>query len=605
MQVRRYLFGLVLLTFVVSCGDGRRPAFVDVDDTSPPVRGGTLKVVGLSDVDHLAPTSAYSTISIGLLTNLTRQLVAYPLSMDFETATKVAPDLAEVLPTVENGGISADNRTYTFHLRRGVMWNTTPPREVNAHDLVRGLKLICNPVNPAGAPGYYTTTIAGMAAYCDAFAKVPGTIADIKRFVESREIEGVKAMGDFIAVFHLVQPSSDFLNILAMTFASPVPAEYLEYLPDSPDFRRHTISSGPYQIVKYTPNREIQLERNPVWRADTDPIRPAYVDRISIVLGIDQQLTQLQIAAGTADLSFDHAPPTSEVAALLEIGDPKLILSPPGEYFSGMWYLALNLVGPDNGGPLANTDVRRALQYAVNKAAVTQVLGGPQVARPAGQAVSSMVSGYTPGAGMYTTPMDKGDPEKARELLDKAGYPGRLSLKLAYPQASTYALIAQTVQESLRRVGIDVQITSYTSGDYYGRLLNKAENARRGVWDLALAGWYPDWNGANNGRSVIQPLFDGRTFGTASMDYGGYLSNEVNVAIDRALAAPRAEDAEKFWAEAASQVMKDMAIIPLYETKMVRYRSARVRNCVLNLWSLNCDWTALWLKDGSESGGTP
>ena len=171
--------------------------------------------------------------------------------------------------------------------------------------------------------------------------------------------------------FHLVQPSSDFLNILAMTFASPVPAEYLEYLPDSPDFRRHTISNGPYQIVKYTPNREIQMERNPAWRADTDPIRPAYVDRISIVLGIDQQLTQLQIAAGTADLSFDQAPPTSEVAALLEIGDPKLILSPPGEYFSGMWYLALNLVGPDNGGPLANADVRRALQYAVNKAAVT------------------------------------------------------------------------------------------------------------------------------------------------------------------------------------------------------------------------------------------
>ena len=604
MQVGRYLFGFVLLTFVVSCQDGRRPAFVDVDDTSPPVRGGTLKVVGLSDVDHLAPTSAYSTSSIGLLTNLTRQLVAYPLSMDFETATKVAPDLAEVLPTVENGGISADGRTYTFHLRRGVLWNTTPPREVNAHDLVRGLKLICNPLNPAGAPGYYTTTIAGMAAYCDAFAEVPGTIADIKGFVESREIEGVKAMGDFIAVFHLVQPSSDFLNILAMTFASPVPAEYLEYLPDSPDFRRHTISNGPYQIAKYTPNREIQLERNPVWRAETDPIRPAYVDRISLVLGIDQQLTQLQIAAGTADLSFEQAPPTSEVAALLEIGDPKLILSPPGEYFSGMWYLALNLVGPDNGGPLANAGVRRALQYAVNKAAVTQVLGGPQVARPAGQAVSSMVSGYRPGAGMYTTPMDKGDPEKARELLDKAGYSGRLSLKLAYPQSGTYALIAQTVQESLRRVGIDVQITSYTSGDYYGRLLNKAENARRGVWDLALAGWYPDWNGTNNGRSVIQPLFDGRTFGTASVDYGGYLSNEVNIAIDRALAAPRAEEAEKFWAEAASQVMKDMAIIPLYETKMVRYRSARVRNCVLNLWSLNCDWTALWLKDAPEGGGT-
>jgi ABC-type transport system substrate-binding protein len=55
------------------------------------------------------------------------------------------------------------------------------------------------------------------------------------------------------------------------------------------------------------------------------------------------------------------------------------------------------------------------------------------------------------------------------------------------------------------------------------------------------------------------------------MDYGGYNNREVNVAIDRAMAAPRSEDAEKFWAEAAGRVMKDVAIIPLYETKMVRY----------------------------------
>src|SRR5687767_439150 len=153
----------------------------------------------------------------------------------------VAPDLAAVLPTIENGGISSDNRTYTFHLRRGVMWNTTPPREVNAHDLVRGLKLICNPVNPSGAPGYYTNTIAGMKEHCDAFTKVPGTIDEIRRFVETHEIDGVQVKDDFTAVIRLVQPASDFLNILAMTFASPVPVEYLNYLPDSPEFRHNTI----------------------------------------------------------------------------------------------------------------------------------------------------------------------------------------------------------------------------------------------------------------------------------------------------------------------------------------------------------------------------
>jgi ABC-type transport system substrate-binding protein len=265
----------------------------------------------------------------------------------------------------------------------------------------------------------------------------------------------------------------------------------------------------------------------------------------------------------------------------------------------------VNLVGPNGGGPLGSPDVRQALEYAINKAATVQVQGGPRVARPARQSISSTVTGYRPDADQFATPMDKGDPAKARELLNRAGYADRLSLKLAYMQSNTYALIAQTVQESFRRAGIDVQLTSYTAADFYGRLLENSQNARRGVWDLALAGWYPDWIGGNNGRSVIQPLFDGRSFGHVSMDYGGYNSLAVNAAIDRALAAPRVEDSEKAWAEAASQIMKDMAIIPLYENKQVRYHSGRVRNCLLSMWSLNCDMTGVWLKDESAAEDKP
>ena len=595
MLARLCCIGVVLVALAACNTLQRKPDIVD----GTPARGGTLKVIGFSDVDHLSSSGAYSTSSLGLMWTFTRQLVTYPLSEDFETASKVAPDLAQTLPTVENGGISVDGRVYTFHIRRGVDWNTNPPRAVSAHDVVRGMKLLCNPVVPAGAPGYYTSTIVGMSEYCDAFAKVPGTVENIREFIESRNIEGVQASNDFTVVFRLVQPASDFLNILGMPFASPVPVEYLNYVPDSPQFRQNTISNGPYQIVKYTANREIVLERNPAWNAQSDPIRPANVDRIQISLGIDQRLAQLQLAAGTADLSFDLAPPTSETASLLEIGDPNLLLSPPGEVYTGMWYLAINMVGSNNGGALKNPDVREALQYAVDKAAVIQIQGGTRVSRAARQAVSGGVTGYEGGADMYVTPMDKGDPQKARSLLTRAGYDGRLSLKLAYPQSGTYALIAQTLQESFRRAGIDLELTSYTSGDYYGRLLAKAENARRGAWDLAFAGWYPDWNGANNSRSVIQPLFDGRAFGQASMDYGGYNSREVNTLIDRALSLPRFDEARKVWAEAARQVMKDMAIVPLYETKQVRYHSSRIGNCLLNLWSLNCDMTAVFLKDES------
>src|SRR5262245_47879804 len=606
MRTRRFFLSIVLLavSMTAGCGD-RRASFETPVNSGPPTPGGTLRIVGSSDVDHFSTTSAYGAVSFGLLWTFTRQLVTYPLSSDFEASTHVAADLAQALPTHENGGISVDDRTYTFHLRRDVRWNTSPVREVNAHDLERGIKMICNPVSPSAATGYYTTTIVGMKEYCDAFSKVPGTVADIRKFIETHLVEGARAVDDFTFVFRLVQPASDFLNILAMPFASPYPAEYLEYLPDDPQFRQHTISNLPYQIVKYIPNRQTQLERNSAWTSSSDPLRPAYVNRSSITLGIDQQLTQLQIEAGTADLSFGIVPPTSEIASLLEIRDPKLILAPPGDSFAGIFYLAVNLVGPNGGGPLGNPDVRKALELAINKAATVQVQGGPRVARPARQAIASSVTGYRPDADQFVTPMDKGDPAKARELLSGAGYADRLSLKLAYMQTNTYALIAQTVQESFRRAGIDVQLNSYTAADFYGRLLENPQNARRGVWDLALAGWYPDWLGGNNGRSVIQPLFDGRSFGPASMDYGGYNSLSVNAAIDRALAAPKLEDSEKAWAEAAGQIMKDMAIIPLYESKTARYHSARVRNCLLSLWSLNCDMTGVWLKDATSAEDKP
>lgn len=68
-------------------------------------------------------------------------------------------------------------------------WNTSPARAVTAQDVVLGLKRLCNPVSPVGAPGYYENTIAGMKAYCDGFAKVAGTAA----YIDGHQISGVKA----------------------------------------------------------------------------------------------------------------------------------------------------------------------------------------------------------------------------------------------------------------------------------------------------------------------------------------------------------------------------------------------------------------------------
>ena len=595
MPVIHALGGLLLLgtSLAAGCAD-RRPA-ARLDDTALPVRGGTLEVVGGGDVDHLTTTSGYVSPTLWLFRMFARQLLTYPHTSDEPGRTRLVPDLALEVPTPKNGGINADGLIYTFHLRHGVHWSSSPPREVSAHDVVRAFKLLCNPVSPVSTPGYYTDTIAGMAAYCHEFSRVPGTVEAIREFVDTHDLDGVRADDDFTVVFHLLVPASDFPNLVAPPFASPVPAEYLDYLPDSPKFRQHTLSDVPYRITRYVQNREMVLERNPVWDAATDPLRPAYVDGIHLRLGFDDELKYLQIEAGIADLMPDAGVPRTELPSLLENDDPTVWLLPPGNSFLGLYYLVLNFAGVDEA--LRQLHVRRAIALAVDKAAIVQLLGGPRTARALRQAVPSSASGYRDGADQYVTPGDHGDSTAARALLADAGCT-RLTLSLAY--ATNNGLMAQTLQASLGRAGKAVRLLPMPPADLYGRFLTNPEVARRGEWNLVLVNAWPDWFGGNNGRSFVPVLFDGRHLGQNTANFGGYQNAEVDAAIDIANTAPTAERADKAWSDAARLVMDHVALVPLVEYKCNFARSRRVRNCAWTMLGLDCDPTTLWLSDAER-----
>jgi ABC-type oligopeptide transport system substrate-binding subunit len=118
-----------------------------------------------------------------------------------------------------------------------------------------------------------------------------------------------------------------------------------------------------------------------------------------------------------------------------------------------------------------------------------------------------------------------------------------------------------------------------------------------------LVGWAPDWFGENNGRSVIAPLFDGRSFGQGTTNYGGYNSAVVNGLIDRATTAPSRVQAELSWREAARRLMDDAALVPLIEYKNAYAKSSRVRNCVWSVFGGNCDINALWLEGATQKAG--
>jgi peptide/nickel transport system substrate-binding protein len=556
-----------------------------------PVHGGTLKLVGSSDVDHLDTASAYYTVSYTLERAFTRQLFTYPASTTISTANTPMPDVATQIPTKANGGISADGKTWTIHLRSGVRWNTSPPREVTAQDFVLGLKRLCNPVSPVGAPGYYENTIAGMRQYCDGFAKAGQSAAAIKGYIQSRDIAGLQAPNATTLVIHLLQPTSDLTNILAMPFASAAPVEYLSYMPDSNTFRQHTISDGPYQIVTYQPGRQIVLHKNPAWQQSSDPVRHQYVDQIQITEGQDQGPVQQQIQAGTVDMEWDTQVPVANIPALQASKDSRLGIFPT---LSSNPYAVFNLQSPNNHGALANVKVRQALEFAIDKVAVGKIYGGPSLNTPLDQVIPPGNLGYQQ-FDLYPTTGHRGDPVTCKQMLAKAGYPHGLVLTDVARNAGNHPAVAQSVQASFRQCGVTTKIVPVTQGDYYGKYLENPSAAKRGVWDISEPGWVPDWFG-NNGRAIIEPLFDGRTYGPNSVDYGDYNNPAVNSLIDRALASPDQHTAATLWHQADLQIMRDAPIIPIETQSVPLFHSSRVHHAIYSPFSENYDVTNLWLS---------
>ncbi|HEY7691155.1 MAG TPA: ABC transporter substrate-binding protein [Gaiellaceae bacterium] len=555
-----------------------------------PQRGGTLRLLGTSDIFNLDTTSGYYTVLNNVARAFTRQLVTFPSSNNFLQEIKVVPDIATSVPTTGNGGITGGGKTYTFHLRKGVEWDTTPARQVTASDFVREFKMLCNPASPTGAPGYFTSTIVGMKAYCDGFAKVKATVPAIARYVNSHALPGVVAKNDLTLVFRLVKPAPDFPNILTLGFCSARPIEYMKYVPDSAQFRQHTISDGPYKIVKYVATKELQLERNPAWDPKTDPIRKAYVDRITVTEGLTPDNVQQQLEAGTAEMEWDAIPPAQDLPRLISAKDKRLVIGPAGPYYVALnVYLALN----QYSGPMKNKLVRQAANYAVDKNAIVQIYGGPRIAAASNQVIMPGNVGYIPGFDPYPNKNGSGDPAKAKQLLAKAGYPNGVDIKLLYSTLDPSPRVAQSLQASLGKAGFRVKLIPATQSDFYGKYMLVPSTAKQGVWDIAPPGWIPDWFG-NNGRSVIQPLFTSP--GPGSSDFGGYSSPVTNGFVDKALTATSPAQAATYWRKANAQLMKDAATVPVEIQKWTVFHSSKVQNCIFYFLSLNCDTTQVWLK---------
>jgi peptide/nickel transport system substrate-binding protein len=554
--------------------------------SAKPVSGGTLHIVAAAGPNHIDTVSAYYTADYMLEHAYTRQLVSYPTvpyssTSDAGWTKSITPvaDMATELPTTANGGIANGGKTYTFHIKPGVDWNSSPPRQVTASDFVREFKAFCNPVSPVGNPVYYESTIAGLTQYCDAetafFAKKSNapTAANIANFQNTHTISGVTAVNPSTLQLTLMAPASDFLYMLAMPFVSARPVEYDSYVPNSLQLDTHTLSDGPYQISSYIPGKSITMVRNPAWMQSTDPIRHDYVSSVVVTEGVTSAETQLSdMEAGTQDLPMDTSINPASIPGLVASKAPNFTIWPWSSTFP---YIVFNLRSPDANGAAGKLGVRQAVEYGLDKSAVLKSIGGPDVADMINTVIPPGNVGYQ-NTNAYPDSNGQGNVATCKQDLSKAGYPNGLTLTYMYPNDSSNTRIFAAVQASLASCGITLTGKPEPGSSYYTDLGNSPENNKPGQWDLGQPGWIPDWFG-NNGRTVVQALFQGPNCVVNTVNFGCYDNAKVNSLINQAEGASSLPAAGSAWQQADTQIMSDAAIVPIMSQKFPLYASKRVR----------------------------
>ncbi|HEY3734589.1 MAG TPA: ABC transporter substrate-binding protein [Streptosporangiaceae bacterium] len=582
---------------LAACGSSTSGGGNPSPGSGKPAYGGTLNLVASGDVDHLDPLSSYYLPSFDLELGWTRQLVSYLPSNNPTLATTIAPDMATEVPTRTNGGISANGLTYTFRIKPGIDWDTHPARAVTSQDFLREFKAMCNPVVGVGNLLYYEPVIAGMTTYCNgytaAFAnnKSP-TASQLAAFQNSHSISGIATPSSSEIQFTLTESANDFLNILAMPFASARPAEYDSYIPDSAQMKQHVISDGPYAISTYVPNKKIVMTRDPAWKQSTDTLRHDYLSSIVVTEGTNSPQTAMsEIQAGSSDLMWDLPVPTSQIQPLEAAHSPGLhIYANTG---SEGPYLVFNTQSPDDNHAMSKLLVRQAIEYAINKVAIAKIYGGTGLNPILNGAVAQGNVGYSQ-YNYYPTMDNEGNAAECKTLLARAGYPHGLTLKDAYRTAGDHGLVFTSVQADLKACGITDQGVPEEQGPYYTFLMNGPNSAKPNQWDVTEAAWAPDWLG-NDARANIVPLFQ-KDCQNPTSNFGCYDDPKVDSLIGKALVAPYEAAAAPYWIKAGQQVMRDAAIVPMTTQDVVLFAGSRLHNLIYNPVAEQYDITQLWVN---------
>jgi YVTN family beta-propeller protein len=506
-------------------------------------RGGTLTISS----EEAAPTSldpavSYDPVGWAILSNTNDGLLAYNKVGGPEGANLV-PDLAAALPQV-----STDGRTYLFPLREGIRYSTG--EQVRPEDFRRGLERSIS-LEPAAA---------------EFFSAIEG-VEECREDRSPCHLPESIIVDDESVTIRLARPDADLPFKLALPFAFPVPArtpiedQGLDALP----------ATGPYMIGEAS-SRGIELVRNPEFRQWSGAAQPdGFVDAISWRFGEDLASSFDRLSAGDVDVMA--SPPRPNDLASLQASHPDQVVQAPQAFTT---FVGLDVLKP----PFDDERVRQALNYAIDRDLVVELLGGPTVQHPTCQILPPNFQGYVPNC-PYTLEPDQGvwsspDLDRARELIEDADAVGEKVTVWVSEIIPGAVDTMRHVTEVLNEIGLQANLKVVPNPEhYFGDLIDPAGTApgSPGHPQAHLNGWIQDYPAASN---FIQPLFSCGGF----FNFSGYCSDSLDAQIEEAfrLYATDPGASTRTWTDIERQLVDDAVVAPLTNPLSTNVVSARTGN---------------------------
>jgi peptide/nickel transport system substrate-binding protein len=474
--------------------------------------GGTLTVLDVAGgVDSLDPGYWYYQSDYSDLGQPTqRQLYGWP-----PDATSPVPDLATSLPKVSSGG-----KTLTITLKPGIKYS--PPlqsRTVTAADIKYGLERCLNPAVGNGYAGSYFSAIAG----------APAVVAG-----KSKAASGIQAPNATTLVIKLIHPVGVLTtgSALALPCSTPVPRDYAQKYDkgSASTYGMHQVFTGPYMIKGagtgtvppqgFTPNKILDLVRNPSWNRATD-FRPAHFNEILFKEGYTTDVASRQILTGSHLMSGDFAAPPPAIA--------KQYLKSKASQFhvessQSLRFIAMNPHNP----PLGNVNVRKAIIAVTDRNALILTRGGSYIGVPATHMIPPGMPGFDvaggdagPGNDFFANP--NGNLALAQSYMKKAGYPsGKYSgppLLMVADSASPAKETAETFAQQIAQLGFKVNLQEVPHKTMYSKFCQVPKSQPPFCPNMA---WGKDFF---DSQSMLDPLFNGNNIAPSGNSNTAQLNN--------------------------------------------------------------------------------